>query len=84
MTLQILLDVFKKQVGLEPSMISHGASLLFADFHNQQKPETEKRMSTPLCELFSETTAEFVTLSITACDENDDDVDIPDVRVMIR
>ena len=83
-TLQILLDVFKKQVGLEPSMISHGASLLFADFHNQQKPETEKRMSTPLCELFSETTAEFVTLSITACDENDDDVDIPDVRVMIR
>jgi hypothetical protein len=101
-TLKTLLSSFEKQVGLQPSMVSHGASLLFADFMNQTKPETVKRMSTPLVDLFADayvlrdrydesadppsTTPSpvFVTLAITACDESDDDVDVPYVRVRIR
>jgi hypothetical protein len=70
--------------------VARGASLLFADFMNLAKPETAARMNTPLKTLFEDvldeerTSPKRVLVSVTACDENDDDVEIPEVWVRIR
>ena len=95
-TLSSFLEKFHATVGLEPSTVARGASLLFADFMNLAKPETAARMNTPLTTLFEDVLDEVsdeertksapnrVLVSVTACDENDDDVEIPEVWVRIR
>lgn len=95
-TLSSFLEKFRATVGLEPSTVARGASLLFADFMNLAKPETAARMNTPLKTLFEDVLDEGsdeertksapkrVLVSVTACDENDDDVEIPEVWVRIR
>ena len=95
-TLSSFLEKFRAAVGLEPSTVARGASLLFADFMNLAKPETAARMNTPLKTLFEDVLDEGsdeertksapkrVLVSVTACDENDDDVEIPEVWVRIR
>ena len=84
------LDRFRERVGLEPSAVARGKALLFADFMNLAKPETAARLNTPLVKLFEdalvdgETTPARVGVSVTACDERDEDVDVPEVWVRIR
>ena len=96
-TLSDFLHRFRAAVGLEPSTVARGKSLLFADFMNLAKPETAARMNTPLKTLFEdvlhgsdeegtkkEKRPKRVLVSVTACDENDDDVEIPETWVRIR
>lgn len=90
MTLDGFVRAFKERVGLEVGMVSYGASLLFADFMNREK--LAARLATPLLDVVADVgkagplppTTTHVLLSVGACDENDDDVDIPDVRVRVR
>ena len=98
-TLADFLHRFRAAVGLEPSTVARGKALLFADFMNLAKPETAARMNTPLQTLFEdvldgsdedeegtkkEERPVRVLVSVTACDENDDDVEIPETWVRIR
>ena len=96
-TLSDFLHRFRAAVGLEPSTVARGKSLLFADFMNLAKSETAARMNTPLKTLFEdvldgsdeegtkkEKRPKRVLVSVTACDENDDDVEIPETWVRIR
>jgi ubiquitin-activating enzyme E1 len=90
MTLDGFIKVFQSQVGLEASMVSCGASLLYADFMNKQK--LAPRLASSLTDVVAEVgkagplhpSVTHVTLSVGACDGDDEDVDIPDVRVRIR
>ena len=90
MTLGGFVEAFEKQVGLQASMVSSGASLLFADFMNKQK--LAPRLATALADVVAEVgktgppgpSVTHITLSVSACDGDDNDVDIPDVRVRIR
>ena len=90
MTLDGFVRAFKERVGLEVGMVSYGASLLFADFMNREK--LAARLATPLADVVADVgkagplppATTHVLLSVGACDENDDDVDIPDVRVRVR
>ena len=77
------IERFELEVGLACSAISHGASLVYADFMNRAKIEDRLR-SRLLDALKLGPEATHATLSVGACDENDDDVEIPDVRVRFR
>jgi len=90
MTLAGFIKAFEAQVGLEAGMVSCGASLLFADFMNKQK--LAPRLASGLAQVVAEVgkagplppAVTHVTLSVGACNAEDEDVDIPDVRVRIR
>ena len=82
-TLAGFIERFELEVGLACSAISHGASLVYADFMNRAKIEDRLR-SRLIDALKLGPEATHATLSVGACDENDDDVEIPDVRVRFR
>ena len=83
LTLQGFIERFEREVGLQCGMVSHGASLLYADFMNKAK--IKERLESPLASAMKlGEDATHATLSVGACDENDDDVDIPEVRVRFR
>ena len=83
LTLQGFIERFEREVGLQCGMVSHGASLLYADFMNKAK--IKERLESPLASAMKlGDDATHATLSVGACDENDDDVDIPEVRVRFR
>ena len=83
LTLQGFIERFEREVGLQCGMVSHGASLLYADFMNRVK--IKERLESPLASAMKlGDDATHATLSVGACDENDDDVDIPEVRVRFR
>jgi ubiquitin-activating enzyme E1 len=83
LTLQGFIERFEREVGLQCGMVSHGASLLYADFMNRAK--IKERLESPLASAMKlGDDATHATLSVGACDENDDDVDIPEVRVRFR
>ena len=90
MTLGGFVRAFEERVGLEVAMVSYGASLLYADFMNREK--IAARLATPSWtssrtsgkpEPLPPTTA-HVLLSVGACDERGEDVDVPDVRARVR
>ena len=83
LTLRGFIERFEREVGLQCGMVSHGASLLYADFMNRAK--IKERLESPLASAMKlGEDATHATLSVGACDENDDDVDIPEVRVRFR
>ena len=83
LTLRGFIERFEREVGLQCGMVSHGASLLYADFMNRVK--IKERLESPLASAMKlGDDATHATLSVGACDENDDDVDIPEVRVRFR
>ena len=83
LTLRGFIERFEREVGLQCGMVSHGASLLYADFMNKAK--IKERLESPLASAMKlGDDATHATLSVGACDENDDDVDIPEVRVRFR
>lgn len=71
-------------------MVSYGASLLYADFMNKEKlaPRLASRLTDVVAEVGKSGPLPLwtthVTLSVSACDGDDNDVDIPDVRVRVR
>ena len=81
---------FEERVGLEVAMVSYGASLLYADFMNREK--IAARLATPLVDVVADVgkagplppTTTHVLLSVGACDERGEDVDVPDVRARVR
>ncbi|KAJ7561520.1 hypothetical protein O6H91_03G031500 [Diphasiastrum complanatum] len=89
MKLEKFLAEFKRQHGLDITMISYGKSLLYAEFLPRKK--LQDRMSLTLLELI--TVVGKVTIpaieskaifSISCTDANDNDVEVPDVVAKIR
>ena len=89
-TLDGFVRAFEERVGLEVAMVSYGASLLYADFMNREK--IAARLATPLVDVVADVgkaeplppTTTHVLLSVGACDERGEDVDVPDVRARVR
>ena len=86
LTLQGLLDAFRTRFGFEPTMVSCGKGLLWADFLNK------KKMAERLGQLLPDAVAGFtkealrtryITLAIGASDEQGGDADLPDLRVWL-
>eukprot|EP00897_Mesotaenium_endlicherianum_P006549 jgi/Mesen1/5922/ME000030S05186 len=89
MTLKSLLSEFEKQHGLEITMLSHGKSLLYAEFVNKKK--LQERLPMTLTELVASVaktkvppTKTHLTFSIACTDATDDDIEVPDIRVKIK
>lgn len=88
LTLGAALERLQHQVGLRPSMVSHGKSLLYADFLAAAKRQERLQMSiTTLVETVAKAplpaTCTHIMLSVSASDEHDDDVEMPDVRCQL-
>ncbi|KAI7827274.1 hypothetical protein BX661DRAFT_182968 [Kickxella alabastrina] len=88
-TLQELIDYFTNEHKLELSMVSSGVTLLYSPFLNRAKSEARKSMK--ISQLLPEVTkkdiepyVKWVALSVCCCDADDEDVDVPDVRIKIR
>lgn len=71
------------------SMVSHGKSLLYAEFLGRKK--VQERLAMKLLKLVTVVGKTVVpaseatlTFSVTCSDANDDDVEVPDVTVQIR
>uniref|UniRef100_A0A7I4DHT6 Ubiquitin-activating enzyme E1 C-terminal domain-containing protein n=1 Tax=Physcomitrium patens TaxID=3218 RepID=A0A7I4DHT6_PHYPA len=89
MTLETFLAEFKRQQGLEITMLSFGKSLLYAEFLPRKK--LQDRMPLSLIDLITtigkvtlpptETTIAF---SISCTDAKDEDVEVPDVVAKVR
>lgn len=89
LTLEDFLAEFKRQQGLEITMLSFGKSLLYAEFLPRKK--LQDRMPLSLVELVSvvgkvvlSTTESKITFSISCTDANDEDVEVPDVVARVR
>ncbi|KAG6558134.1 hypothetical protein Mapa_000315 [Marchantia paleacea] len=89
MTLEAFLAEFKRQQGLEITMLSFGKSLLYAEFLPRKK--LQDRLPLPLLELITvigkvtiPATESRIIFSISCTDANDDDVEVPDVVARVR
>lgn len=88
-TLQEFIDYFKREQGLEVSMVSSGVSMLYNSFLNPKKMEERKglRMS-ELIEQVSKKAlpkyARYQVMEIMCDDEAGEDVEVPYVRVEVR
>ncbi|KAL2631033.1 hypothetical protein R1flu_015719 [Riccia fluitans] len=89
MTLETFLAEFKRQQGLEITMLSFGKSLLYAEFLPRKK--LQDRLSLPLLELITvigkvtiPATESRINFSISCTDANDEDVEVPDVVARVR
>ncbi|KAI9323377.1 ubiquitin-activating emzyme E1 [Dichotomocladium elegans] len=88
-TLQEFIDYFQNEHKLEVSMVSSGVSMLYAFF--MQKKKAEERLKMKLSKILESVSknpvpphVKAIILEICANDENDDDVEVPYVRVKIR
>ena len=82
------LQALAAQLGLRISMLSHGKCLLFADFLPPAK--RAERLAMPLPQLVETVSkaplppgCRHLVFSLSASDEADDDVEVPDVRCLI-
>ncbi|KAL3688917.1 hypothetical protein R1sor_015226 [Riccia sorocarpa] len=89
MTLETFLAEFKRQQGLEITMLSYGKSLLYAEFLPRKK--LQDRLSLPLLELITvigkvtiPATESRINFSVSCTDANDEDVEVPDVIARVR
>ncbi|GES96720.1 ubiquitin-activating enzyme E1 [Rhizophagus clarus] len=89
LTLQEFLDFFKKNHELEVTMLSCGASMLYAFFLQGKKKDERKNMR--LSELVESIAkkpipqhVKALTLEMVVNDRNDEDVEVPYVRLVIR
>jgi ubiquitin-activating enzyme E1 len=85
--LQELLDHFEEKYGLEINMLSYGPSMLYYNF----KKNTKEKMSKPLSQLAVEVSKKeidpsdkFLVLEACVNDEDDEDVEIPYLRLRFR
>ncbi|RGB35422.1 ubiquitin-activating emzyme E1 [Rhizophagus diaphanus] len=89
LTLQEFLDYFKKNHELDVTMLSCGASMLYAFFLQGKKREERKNMR--LSELVESIAkkpipphVKALTLEMVVNDRNEEDVEVPYVRLVIR
>ncbi|KAI9471280.1 E1 ubiquitin-activating protein [Coemansia sp. RSA 989] len=89
LTLGELMADFKKQHKLEITMISSGTSMLYASFYAKKKAEERRAMKAS--EAIEAVTKEaipahvkWVTLEACCEDEDEEDVEVPSIRVKIR
>ncbi|OMH84577.1 Ubiquitin-activating enzyme E1 1 [Zancudomyces culisetae] len=88
-TLQELIDYFASEYGLELSMLTSGSSMLFSPFLAKKKAEERRPMLiSELVPFVSKKSipehVKYVTLVACGTDDQDEDVDIPEIRVNIR
>jgi ubiquitin-activating enzyme E1 len=87
-TLADVLAHLQERLGLRPSMLSYGKCLIYADFLAPAKRNERLAMSVvQLVETVAKTTlpagCRHVVFSVSASDEQDDDVEVPDLCVTI-
>ncbi|CEP19174.1 hypothetical protein [Parasitella parasitica] len=89
MTLQEFIDYFKNEHNLEVTMVSSGVSMLYSFFMNKKK--AAERLAMPLSEIVESVSKKpipphvrYVIFEICVNDAEDEDVDVPYVRVNIR
>ncbi|OMJ10390.1 Ubiquitin-activating enzyme E1 1 [Smittium culicis] len=89
LTLQELIDEFESTYKLEVSMVTSGTTMLFSPFLSKKK--ASERKSLPISELVNTISkkeipshTKYVVLVICCYDENDEDVDVPEVRVRVK
>eukprot|EP00245_Coleochaete_scutata_P003708 TRINITY_DN15555_c0_g1_i1.p1 TRINITY_DN15555_c0_g1~~TRINITY_DN15555_c0_g1_i1.p1 ORF type:complete len:1059 (+),score=200.70 TRINITY_DN15555_c0_g1_i1:45-3179(+) len=87
-TLEGALELFKAREGLEITMMSHGKSLVYAEF--LQKKKIAERMPLLLTELVSTVgkmplpmAGSRLTFSVSCTDANGEDVEVPDVTFVV-
>jgi len=88
-TLQEIIDYFKREHELEVSMLSSGVSMLYSFF--MPKKKLEERLPMKISKLIETVSkkpipphVKAVVVEICVNDRNDEDVDVPYVRVVIR
>lgn len=88
MTLEKFIEEFKQQHGLEITMVSHGKSLLYAEFLHKKKLQERMPMLLPTLVTTVAKTAlaaeeSQLVFSVTCTDAQGEDVEVPDVVVTI-
>ncbi|PVU87282.1 hypothetical protein BB559_006126 [Furculomyces boomerangus] len=88
-TFSEIIDYFEKNYSLEVSMVTSGTTLLFSSFLSKKKATERKAMK--VSELIPSVSnkeipshVKYVVLVVLCSDEDDEDVDVPEVRVNIR
>ncbi|KAJ1727979.1 E1 ubiquitin-activating protein [Coemansia biformis] len=88
-TVQELIDAIKSKYNLSVSMISHGVSMLYSPFTSKAKAKARLQMK--VSEVIQDVTGKeppahikWAPLVICCDDEDDDEVDMPEVRIKIR
>ncbi|PWN30586.1 ubiquitin-activating enzyme E1 [Jaminaea rosea] len=88
-TLQEFIDHFKREEGLEVSMVSSGVSMLYNSFLNPAKMKERKGLK--MSELIEQVSkkplpahARYVVMEVMCDDEEGEDVEVPYVRVEVR
>ncbi|KAI8322085.1 ubiquitin activating enzyme [Martensiomyces pterosporus] len=88
-TLQELIDFFESEHKLEVNMLSSGVSMLYSPFLNRKKAEERKAMKlSAIVESITKKEipahVKWIVLVVCCNDADDEDVDVPEVRVKIR
>ncbi|KAJ1992899.1 E1 ubiquitin-activating protein [Coemansia sp. RSA 1358] len=88
-TLQELIDYFKNEHKLDVEMVSSNVIMLYAPLMNRKKAESRKPLK--VSEVIKSVTnkeipehVKWAVLTLSCCDEEGEDVDVPEVRVNIR
>ncbi|KAJ2745138.1 E1 ubiquitin-activating protein [Coemansia sp. BCRC 34301] len=89
LTLQELIDFFANEYKLDVGMVSSGVSMLFSPMFGKKKMDARKPMK--ISDLVVEVTTKeipahikWLVLVVICYDEDDEDVDVPEIRVKIR
>jgi ubiquitin-activating enzyme E1 len=88
MTLQDLLDHFEEKFGLTINMLSYGSAIIYSFFGNKKELATRLQMPVAdVCVRVSKTelpaSARYIVLEASVNDADDNDVEIPYMRVKI-
>ena len=88
-TLEEALAALQLRLGLRPSMVSYGKSLLFADFLAPAKRAERLALTLPalvesVCKAALAPAVTHLALAVSVCDAEDEDVDVPGVWAHVR
>ncbi|KAJ2760191.1 E1 ubiquitin-activating protein, partial [Coemansia sp. BCRC 34490] len=88
-TLQEVMDYFMSKYKIEVEVISANSSMLYSTFMDKKKSETRKSMTvTEILKSISHKDlpehVKTVVLVMSCCDEDGEDVEVPDIHVRVR